>query len=246
MAEPQVSPPILPGLEGYHLVELQLEQRVLASELLPPGTNFGVYGSVDLDVPTPVKLLLELDGLTGSMGLAFTDLRQEDIEMGELGPTVLWLTLRTPGIPPHKAGFFLRTSLPAQFARVFRVSEETTSLPWPPKPASRVRTKEEVAFRQLLEAGDAGGWKVRLVVNVGEIDKPIELLVMCDCPSDQIQIFMSENAPSYDARCTGGPGDQPNSLTIFADPSAITRDGLLLLVLKSEKMLRVESVRRVC
>lgn len=244
MAEPQSNSPHLPGLDEYHLIELPFEQRVLHRELLPEGTAFGVFGSIALDVPAPAKMLLEFDGLTGPMRLAFTDLKRDDADLGEFRPTVLWVTLKKPGIHPCELVFLLSTTNPARVSRVFRVSDESASLPWPPlKPTMAARRKEDVPFKQRLGA-TGSGWRIRLDVSLEAVDQFAELCVTCNCPGDQVEMFMQEDAPPG-ARVITEPGDQPNDLAIFVEPSAISRNGLLLLVLKSENMLRVESVSRV-
>ena len=126
-SEPSTAVP-LPGLEDYHFVPVQLDQR---DRPVYDNEGYHQWGSFCLDGrQAPVKVLLLFDSLTGPLRLNLPALEKDAFQLGELAARVIWLTISRPGL--DKVSFFIRSAMPAKLAQVLLLKDESAALPWPP------------------------------------------------------------------------------------------------------------------
>jgi hypothetical protein len=146
--------------------------------------------------------------------------------------------------------FFLSTDMRVKVERVLLLREESWALPWPPpKPASPPLRREQAAvFRQMGPSSRDDGWGVELTIEFGQasgmVERPLQFLITCNCPFDQIKIMEAEGSPRG-AGLLSEPGDQPNNFIITVRPSSLAGYRSIVLLLVAPEMVRVASVHRL-
>ena len=238
--EPPTAVP-LPGLEDYHFVPVQLDQR---DRPVYDNEGYHQWGSFRLEGrQAPAKVLLLFDSLTGPLGLNLPELEKDAFQLGELAARVIWLTIFRSGL--DKVSLFFRSAMPAKLAQVLLLKDESAALPWPPpKLGAEGWRKEQARFSTMGPSADQGRWRVKLTIEFDGKELPAEFLVVCDHPREDLEVTESSDSPRG-AGCLIGPGDIPNSFVITVRPSSLCNYDHIKVLVKAPTMFGVVSVERV-
>ncbi len=251
----------LPGLDDYRFLPLAFEADFLARETVPEsavaeGRWIGLWGKLQLDdAPRPQRLLLVFQGQPGPMTLAFSGMDRPGFELSYAGPSIVCVRLDHADAPPGATLSFLITMTHgAKLFQVLRLSEPSPATDWPPRFSPVAPGKlRDILFEQRHvreEFGTGNPWELVLVLQLGPVTSPLDLIVECDRLVDGPQFFLLAEPPAHGtapvhiASLILVPGGQGNTFRVRLEQPELVSGERVGISLQSKRMALVRSVKR--